>query len=68
MEDRALSLRGRHFHGAFVIQATAVVINNAALYGSKYNLGCPYRAMTIMRNNKHVDLGMVLSKCIIMFY
>ena len=45
MEDRALSLRGRHFHGGFVIQSTAVVINNATLYGNKYHLVCPYRAM-----------------------
>ena len=50
MEDRAL--RGRHSHWAFVTQATAVVINNGALYGSKYNLGCPYRAMTILRGEE----------------
>ena len=48
MEDRAL--RGRHSHGTFVIQATAVVINNGALHGSKYNLGCAYRAMTVLRD------------------
>ena len=54
MEDRALSLRGRHFHVAFVIQATAVVINNAALYGSKYKVGCPYRAMTIIRGEEQL--------------
>ena len=44
MEDRVL--RGRHSHGALVTEATAVVVNNGALYGSKFNLGCPYRAMT----------------------
>ena len=47
MEDRVL--RGRHSHGALVTEATAVVINNGALYGSKFKLGCPYRAMTILR-------------------
>ena len=43
MEDRAL--RSRHSHGALVTQATAVVMNNGALYGSKYTLGRPYYAM-----------------------
>ena len=42
MEDRIL--RGHHSHGALVTEASTVVINNGALYGSKYNLGCPYRA------------------------
>ena len=46
MEDRAL--RSRHCHGAFVIQAITAVINNWALYGRKYTLGRPYRAMTNM--------------------
>ena len=50
MEDNAL--RGRHSHGALVTEATAVVINNAALYESKYNLGCPYCAMTILRGEE----------------
>ena len=60
MEDRAL--RGRNSHRAFVTQPTAVAINTGTLFGSKYNLGHPYR----------VDLGVsalpVLSKCIIVFY
>ena len=48
MEDRAL--RGRHSHWAFVTQATAVVINNGTLHGSKYNHRHPYRAMTSLRD------------------
>ena len=50
MENRAL--RGRHSHGAFVTHATAVVINNGALYGSKYILGRPGRAMTSLRGEE----------------
>ena len=43
------ALRGRHSHVAFVTQPTVVVINNGTLYGSKYNVGHPYRAMTSLR-------------------
>ena len=50
MEDRAL--RGRHSHWAFVTQTTAVVIHNGALYGSTYNLGHPYRAMTSLHGEE----------------
>ena len=50
MEDQAL--RGRLSHGAFVTQATAVVIHNGALYGSKYNLRRPCRAMTSLRGEE----------------
>ena len=48
MHDDRVSRR-RHSHGALVTDATAMVIHNGALYGTKYNLGCPYRAMTILR-------------------
>ena len=50
MEDRVL--RGCHSHGALVTDITAVVITNVALYGSKLNLGCPYRAMANLRGEQ----------------
>ena len=50
MENRAL--RSRHSHRDFITQATAVVINNGALYGSKYILGRPCRAMTSLRGEE----------------
>ena len=50
MEDRVL--RGCHSHGALVSDITAVVINNGALYGSTFNLGCPYRAMANLRGEE----------------
>ena len=50
MEDRAL--RGPHSHWAFVTQAALVVINNGTLYGSKYNIGHPYRGMTSLRDEE----------------
>ena len=72
MEDR--TLRGRHCHRAFVTQATTAVINNGALCGSTYNVGRPYRSMTILRGEvqqtcrpRHVCID-VLSKCNIVFY
>ena len=43
---------GRHSQVALVTEATAVVINNGALYGSKFNLGCPYRDMTNLRGEE----------------
>ena len=50
MEDRAL--RGRSSHWAFVTLATAVVINNGTLHGSKYNLGHPNRDVTSLRGEE----------------
>ena len=38
--------RGRHSHGAWVADTTAVVIKYATLHGSKYNLGHPYPDIT----------------------